>query len=137
MGFTDREIVALSGGHTLGRCHRFVVTTLFKLITSFIIILSFSHYLFLYFVLKLFHSSARSGFDGPWTTHPLRFDNEYYKNLLHRTWVPRKWDGPKQFEDEETGKLMMLPSDMALVNDSKFKPIVEEYPSISPSYLVV
>jgi len=92
MGFTDREIVALSGGHTLGRCH-----------------------------------SARSGFDGPWTTHPLRFDNEYYKNLLNRTWVPRKWDGPKQFEDEETGKLMMLPSDMALVNDPIFKPIVEEY----------
>lgn len=22
MGFSDREIVALSGGHTLGRCHR-------------------------------------------------------------------------------------------------------------------
>jgi catalase (peroxidase I) len=95
MGFTDREIVALSGGHTLGRCH-----------------------------------AARSGFDGPWTTHPLRFDNEYYKNLLNRTWVPRKWDGPKQFEDEETGKLMMLPSDLALINDPIFKPIVEEYPSI-------
>lgn len=27
--------------------------------------------------------SARSGFDGPWTTHPLRFDNEYYKVLKH------------------------------------------------------
>jgi len=92
MGFTDREIVALSGGHTLGRCH-----------------------------------SARSGFDGPWTTHPLRFDNEYYKNLLNRTWVQRKWDGPKQFEDEETGKLMMLPSDLALIEDPIFKPIVEEY----------
>jgi catalase (peroxidase I) len=85
MGFTDREIVALSGGHTLGRCH-----------------------------------SARSGFDGPWTTHPLRFDNEYYKNLIHRTWVPRKWDGPMQFEDEETGKLMMLPSDLALIKDPIF-----------------
>eukprot|EP00026_Physarum_polycephalum_P009224 Phypoly_transcript_09338.p1 GENE.Phypoly_transcript_09338~~Phypoly_transcript_09338.p1 ORF type:complete len:261 (+),score=62.54 Phypoly_transcript_09338:577-1359(+) len=92
MGFTDREIVALSGGHTLGRCH-----------------------------------AARSGFDGPWTTHPLRFDNEYYKNLLNRTWVPRKWDGPTQFEDEETGKLMMLPSDLALIKDPIFKPIVQEY----------
>jgi catalase (peroxidase I) len=25
MGFNDREIVALSGGHTLGRCHRYVM----------------------------------------------------------------------------------------------------------------
>jgi len=92
MGFTDREIVALSGGHTLGRCH-----------------------------------AARSGFDGPWTTHPLRFDNEYYKNLLDRTWVRRKWDGPIQFEDEETGKLMMLVSDLALIKDPAFKAIVVEY----------
>lgn len=92
MGFTDREIVALSGGHTLGRCH-----------------------------------SVRSGFDGPWTTHPLRFDNEYYVNLLNRTWRPRKWDGPKQWEDEETGKLMMLPTDVALLDDPRFKSIVEEY----------
>eukprot|EP01113_Clastostelium_recurvatum_P014893 TRINITY_DN1816_c0_g1_i1.p1 TRINITY_DN1816_c0_g1~~TRINITY_DN1816_c0_g1_i1.p1 ORF type:complete len:415 (+),score=132.04 TRINITY_DN1816_c0_g1_i1:42-1286(+) len=92
MGFSDREIVALSGGHTLGRCH-----------------------------------AVRSGFDGPWTTHPLRFDNEYYRNLLNLTWRKKKWDGPLQFEDEETGKLMMLASDIALINDPKFKAIVEEY----------
>lgn len=92
MGFTDREIVALSGGHTLGRCH-----------------------------------ASRSGFDGPWTSHPLRFDNEYYVNLLKRTWRPRKWEGPLQFEDEETEKLMMLPTDMALLDDAKFKAVVVEY----------
>jgi hypothetical protein len=92
MGFSDREIVALSGGHTLGRCHR-----------------------------------VRSGFDGPWTTHPLRFDNEYFVNLVKRKWRPRKWNGPLQFEDEETQSLMMLPSDMALVEDPKFKAVVEEY----------
>lgn len=92
MGFTDREIVALSGAHTLGRCHK-----------------------------------TRSGFDGPWTTHPLRFDNEYFLNLLQKTWVPRKWDGPAQFEDKETGKLMMLPTDIALIEDAKFKAIVTEY----------
>jgi len=92
MGFTDREIVALSGGHTLGRAHR-----------------------------------VRSGFDGPWTSHPLRFDNEYYTNLLHKTWEPRKWDGPLQYEDKETHSLMMLPTDIALLNDAKFKAVVEEY----------
>ena len=46
MGFSDQEIVALSGAHTLGRCH-----------------------------------IVRSGFDGPWTSNALRFDNEYYRNL--------------------------------------------------------
>jgi catalase (peroxidase I) len=37
MGFNDREIVALSGGHTLGRMHK-----------------------------------VRSGYDGPWTSQPLK-----------------------------------------------------------------
>jgi hypothetical protein len=92
MGFTDREIVALSGGHTLGRCHL-----------------------------------ARSGFDGPWTTHPLRFDNEYFQNLINLEWRPKKWNGPPQFEDAQTGKLMMLPTDMALVQDPSFKLWVEAY----------
>ena len=92
MGFDDREIVILSGAHTLGRCH-----------------------------------IARSGFDGPWTRHPLKFDNQYFKNLVNLKWVPRKWDGPLQYEDEETGELMMLPTDLCLIQDESFKKYVEEY----------
>jgi len=92
MGFDDRGIVALSGGHNLGVCH-----------------------------------TDRSGFEGPWTTNPLVFDNEYYINLLEKTWEERKWEGPLQYQDKETGKLMMLPTDLALIKDEKFKKIVEEY----------
>jgi len=91
MGFTDQEIVALSGAHTMGRCH-----------------------------------AVRSGFDGPWTTHPLRFDNEYFVNLVSKKWKKKEWSGPMQFEDE-SGKLMMLPTDIALINDDKFKVYVEQY----------
>jgi catalase (peroxidase I) len=69
----------------------------------------------------------RSGFDGPWTTQPLKFDNEYFSNLLCKKWVARKWDGPLQYQDEETGLLMMLPSDMALVDDESFRPWVKKY----------
>jgi len=90
-GFSDREIVALSGAHTLGRCH-----------------------------------STRSGFDGPWTSDPLKFDNEYFRNLIEKNWTKRVWDGPEQFQDE-SGTLMMLPTDVALLDDPVFRPVVEEY----------
>ena len=46
-GFDDKDIVALSGAHTVGRCHL-----------------------------------SRSGFDGPWTHTPLKFNNEYFRNLI-------------------------------------------------------
>jgi Peroxidase/Ankyrin repeats (3 copies) len=96
MGFDDRGIVALSGGHTVGRAHR-----------------------------------VRSGFDGPWTSNPLRFDNEYFRNLIERTWVKKEWDagydGPLQYTDAETKTLLMLPTDVALVSDAKFRVFVELY----------
>jgi catalase (peroxidase I) len=91
MGFTDQEIVALSGAHTLGSCHK-----------------------------------TRSGYDGPWTQNPLQFDNEYFTNLLNLTWTKRAWDGPEQYEDP-SGKLMMLPTDMCLIQDDKFLPHVKAY----------
>jgi len=91
MGFNDREIVALSGAHTLGRCH-----------------------------------VERSGYDGAWTRHPLKFDNQYFKNLLNLEWKPKKWDGPLQYEDE-TGELMMLPTDLAIRDDPQFRVFAEMY----------
>lgn len=70
----------------------------------------------------------RSGFSGPWTVAPTRFTNLYFKDLLKRTWVEKKWDGPRQFEDKESGgKLMMLPTDIAFRDDPKFRPFVELY----------
>jgi len=46
--------------------------------------------------------------------------------LAGRHWTVKKWTGPKQFEDE-TGKLMMLPTDIALIEDKEFRPFVEQY----------
>ena len=104
MGYSDQEIVALSGAHNLGRCH-----------------------------------ADRSGFDGPWVVNPTRlvirfvtrhlnvqlivnplllhrFSNQYFKLLSTRKWVPRKWDGPFQYETIVAGeRLMMLPTDVSYV----------------------
>jgi cytochrome c peroxidase len=97
MGFNDREIVALSGAHALGRCH-----------------------------------PDRSGYWGPWTNSPVTFSNDFFRLLLEEKWTPKRthegkpWNGPLQYEDK-TGTLMMLPTDLALIQDAKMRPIVEEY----------
>ncbi|KAI0462243.1 hypothetical protein LJB42_004331 [Komagataella kurtzmanii] len=98
LDFTDREMVALIGAHTLGRCH----------VTS-------------------------SGYDGPWDFAPTMFDNGFFTQLQKGVgsgegqWHLRKWDGPEQYEDNNSNSLMMLPADMALVQDPKFKKIVDEF----------
>jgi len=70
---------------------------------------------------------VRSGYDGKWTRNPLKFDNEYFRNLLHLTWRPKKWNGPLQYEDAESCELMMLPADIALIEDPAYKRWVELY----------
>lgn len=91
MGFNDREIVALSGAHTLGFCH-----------------------------------TDRSGYEGPWTQDPNKFDNDYFKLLVNDRWTVRPDFQPLQFEDSSK-TLMMLPTDIALITDPKFRPTVAEY----------
>ncbi|GAA0139973.1 hypothetical protein LIER_01409 [Lithospermum erythrorhizon] len=76
MGLSDKDIVALSGSHTLGRAHK-----------------------------------ERSGFEGPFTKEPLKFDNSYFRELLKG----------------ETEGLLKLPSDKALVEDHEFKKYVQRY----------
>ncbi|CEO94418.1 hypothetical protein PBRA_000203, partial [Plasmodiophora brassicae] len=71
------------------------------------------------------HPNA-SGYSGPWTNAPTTFSNEFFRLLLEEKWSEKKWKGPKQFEDK-TGKLMMLPTDLALIEDPKFKKYVEMY----------
>lgn len=76
MGLSDKDIVALSGAHTLGRAH-----------------------------------PERSGFEGPWTKEPLKFDNSYFVEIL---------------KGEAEG-LLKLPTDKALLADPKFRHYVELY----------
>jgi len=71
------------------------------------------------------HTTA-SGYDGPWTPTPTMFNNLYFSLLNTASWTKREWKGPYQYEDG--GKtLMMLPTDLVLIQDSKFKKYVNIY----------
>ena len=47
--------------------------------------------------------------------------------LLEEKWIPKKWDGPHQYQDAKTGELMMTPNDLSFIVDPQFRKIVEEY----------
>ncbi|KAL8108774.1 hypothetical protein AgCh_025020 [Apium graveolens] len=56
----------------------------------------------------------RSGFEGPWTTNPLIFDNSYFTELL---------------TGEKEG-LLQFPTDKSLLEDPVFRPLVDKYADI-------
>jgi len=62
----------------------------------------------------------RSGYKGPWTFAPTKFSNLFFKTLFGNEWREKKWDGPLQYEDTRTGRLMMLPTDMVFKTDPGF-----------------
>lgn len=74
-----------------------------------------------------------AGFEGPWTTNPLSWDNEFYKKLLTQEW--EKFKGPgdkwqwriKNPSSQDEAKLMRLTSDMSLLEDDKYLAIVKEF----------
>jgi cytochrome c peroxidase len=75
--------------------------------------------------------SDRSGFEGKWVNNPTRFSNQYFRLLLSLQWKKKTLkNGIEQFvnydEDTET-ELMMLPTDIALIQDKSFRRWVELY----------
>ncbi|CUS24674.1 LAQU0S18e01640g1_1 [Lachancea quebecensis] len=67
-----------------------------------------------------------SGYEGPWGAATNVFSNEYYVNLLNEKWEYVKNDeGNMQYNNDKG--YMMLPTDMALVQDPKYLKIVKEY----------
>jgi catalase-peroxidase len=72
-----------------------------------------------------------SGFEGPWTTTPLQWSNQYFQNLLSYNWSldlsPAKH---KQFKPTDRGSpsgIMMLVSDIGLIKHDFYKKYVEEF----------
>jgi hypothetical protein len=91
-GFDDKDIVALSGAHAVGKCH-----------------------------------VERSGFDGAWTDQPLKFDNSYFKNLLTKSYNRETTAAGKPQHKCPVSGVIMLDTDLALIQDGTFKRYVDQY----------
>jgi cytochrome c peroxidase len=78
-------------------------------------------FLFLLFVISYGRTNAQT-----------TFSNEFFRVLLQEKWTLKKihegkqWSGPQQYEDK-TGALMMLPADLALIEDKDFRKYIEVY----------
>lgn len=72
------------------------------------------------------HATA-SGYDGPWTPTPTTFNNAYFTILQNLKWEEKAWEGPYQYVNAPGGALMMLPTDLVLLQDKKFLKYVKMY----------
>ena len=74
-----------------------------------------------------------SGFEGTWTTIPTTWSNQYFNNLLSFTWNKvdspaghTQW-APKTSDGSDGPPVIMLTSDIALLNDDSYLKLVEEW----------
>jgi len=97
MGFNDREIVALAGAHSVGRCH----TNASGFWGPW--------------------TNAETTFSNEYFR--LLLEEKWTPKKTH---MGKPWTGPAQFENPD-GTLMMLPADLALVRSDEFRPYVALY----------
>lgn len=73
----------------------------------------------------------RSGFSGKWVNNPTRFSNTYFKLLRMHEWKKTKLEsGIEQYvyvDEDLDEELMMLPTDIALLEDPTFRSWVHKY----------
>lgn len=98
------------------------------------------------------NDTSTSKLEGAWTSNPIKFDNEYFKNLLNHKWEKHKgpggrWQwrvkgnmrgkhGPKapKAHGEGDEPIFMLTTDIALAVDSKYRKYVEEFAEDEEAY---
>jgi cytochrome c peroxidase len=65
--------------------------------------------------------------DGPWTNAPTTFSNLYFQELLNTKWHLRELPNKVVQYNDPNNSLMMLPADIALIEDPEFRKHVERY----------
>mmetsp|Transcript_24497 Transcript_24497/g.64636 ORF Transcript_24497/g.64636 Transcript_24497/m.64636 type:complete len:704 (-) Transcript_24497:138-2249(-) len=73
-----------------------------------------------------------SGFEGPWTTNPTVWDNQFFRNLLENDWVVHTGPGGHfQWKVKNPSgtlaRIMMLTTDISLLHDDSYRQIVQEF----------
>jgi len=86
--------------------------------------------------------ATTSGFEGPWTSNPAKWDNDYFKNLLRfesnwtklaspaeqvQWYAPGGAQAPRANDSAALQDVMMLTTDVALLNDAAYKAIVQSF----------
>jgi len=66
-----------------------------------------------------------SGFEGPWTTQPTKWDNEFFRALIDEEWVKEvgpggHWQWHTQDRNSPYADVMRLTSDVSLLYDVEF-----------------
>eukprot|EP01083_Nonionella_stella_P089167 248770_1 len=69
-----------------------------------------------------------SGFEGQWTSHPLRWDNEFFQFLIEDDYeLITGPGGMPQWENQRDNEYMMLTTDLALIYDDEYLEIVKSF----------
>jgi len=73
-----------------------------------------------------------SGFEGPWTTKPTEWDNEYFKVLVDEEWEKHKgpgghWQWRTKDRKSPYADVMRLTSDVSLLHDAEFLKISKAF----------
>lgn len=129
MGHTDRNTVALiGGGHTVGKAHGACPsgpgnppnvafekgTPIYQGACG----------------TGRGNDTVTAGFEGAWTTRPLEWDNEYYKDLRGMDWEVHVGPGGHhqwRIKGGSDKNIIRLTSDVALLHDEKYAAIVDEF----------
>ncbi|KNC84736.1 hypothetical protein, variant [Sphaeroforma arctica JP610] len=75
------------------------------------------------------NNTVTSGLEGPWTTTPTQWDQEYFTNLLKYDWVKFKGPGGRyQFKpSDDSVHIQMFTTDVALLHDESYLALVRKY----------
>jgi catalase-peroxidase len=75
-----------------------------------------------------------SGLEGPWTTSPTLWDNQYFHNLLDYTWEKHlgsggnwQWRVSNTSAEQPLSPIMMMTTDLALLEDDLYLELVNRY----------